>query len=172
MADKGVGGVGVGVDNDVTGVTDVTDETGVLPGAAAVGGDVAGAAAAAPAPGLVKETTQLAQAALRAMNEGPNLDAGAEDLAAKKANDIKVLEEEIAALKLDTTTDPAVLAKKITELEQLKTSHGGRRRSKRRHPKKGSRKSKKSSARKSKKGGRSRKNGSKHRKHSRAHKKH
>ncbi len=50
-------------------------------------------------------------------------------------------------------------------------SGAGRRRSKRRHPKKGSRKSKKG-GRKSKKGGRSRKNGSKHRKHSRAHKKH
>ena len=50
---------------------------------------------------------------------------------------------------------------------------GGRRHSKRRHPKKGSRKSKKGGrSRKSKKGGRSRKNGSKHRKHSRAHKKH
>jgi hypothetical protein len=57
------------------------------------------------------------------------------------------------------------------ELEN--TKDGGRRRSKRRHPKKGSRKSKKGGrARKSKKGGRSRKNGSKHRKHSRAHKKH
>ena len=43
---------------------------------------------------------------------------------------------------------------------------GGRRRSKRRHPKKGgARKSKKSGARKSKKGGRSRKNGSKRRAH-------
>ena len=51
------------------------------------------------------------------------------------------------------------------EIRKGMDTEGGRRRSRRRHPKKGSRKSKKVGARKSKKSGRSRKNGSKRRAH-------
>ena len=57
--------------------------------------------------------------------------------------------------------DEDQVSKGIALAKKIKESLGGRRRSKRRHPKKGSRKSKKGGARKSKKGGRSRKNGSK-----------
>jgi hypothetical protein len=84
------------------------------------------------------------------------------EAAAAAADEIKTAVET-----LKTATD------KLTELNAAAAPIGGRRHSKRRHPKKGSRKSKKGGrSRKSKKGGRSRKNGSKHRKHSRAHKKH
>jgi hypothetical protein len=98
----------------------------------------------------------------------------------------KAVKDATAALaKLETNTVPDAAAierakatlktatDKLTELNAAAAPIGGRRHSKRRHPKKGSRKSKKGGrSRKSKKGGRSRKNGSKHRKHSRAHKKH
>jgi hypothetical protein len=73
----------------------------------------------------------------------------------------------------DAGDDPDKKAAAQNLLDDANAMTGGRRRSKRRHPKKGSRKSKKGGARKSKKGsarkskkvGRSRKNGSKRRAH-------
>lgn len=74
--------------------------------------------------------------------------------------------------KSDAAIDPALVEQGVqmtrailNEVDKDKLNIGGRRRSKRRHPKKGSRKSKKGGARKSKKVGRSRKNGSKRRAH-------
>ena len=109
-----------------------------------------------------------------------------DDLDAAPKDNAAVPQENAAALQENAAVNPADVEKAVELATVVQkrlegqsragpvagSQPGGRRRSKRRHPKKGSRKSKKGSARKSKKGGRSRKNGSKHRKHSRAHKKH
>ena len=94
---------------------------------------------------------------LKAANE--ELAAANEELAAAVGDaDKKTAEDKVTA----ANTKVAAAEAKIKELTPAPAA-GGRRRSKRRHPKKGSRKSKKGGARKSKKVGRSRKNGSKRR---------
>jgi hypothetical protein len=99
---------------------------------------------------------QAANAELQAANV--ELEAAGEDPNMKAVAEAKVAAAKDKIEKLNNT-------KVVFEGEDEGHSGGGRRRSKRRHPKKGTRKSKKSGARKSKKVGRSRKNGSKRRAH-------
>ena len=93
--------------------------------------------------------------------------AGAGALLSPKQNAINKATDELEQLKARVPpASPEELEAAKGRLAAANAMEGGRRRrSRRRHPKKGSRKSKKGGARKSKKVGRSRKNGSKRRAH-------
>jgi hypothetical protein len=93
--------------------------------------------------------------------------AGAGALLSPKQNAINKATDELEQLKARVPpASPEELEAAEGRLAAANAMEGGRRRrSRRRHPKKGSRKSKKGGARKSKKVGRSRKNGSKRRAH-------
>jgi hypothetical protein len=179
MGDKGVGGVGV--DNDVTGVNDASAPAVTYRPFAMADKGTAGLKVFEKGEGdgdKPKDPPTPVEAEVIA-------NITAENMADYVVEYAPVLDDSAAAPQKNAAANPDLVAQGIPVaqaiLKELKdidqpgdqpvtggqtgTLGGGRRRSKRRHPKKGTRKSKKSGARKSKKVGRSRKNGSKRRAH-------